>query len=552
MSRTSFRPQQAQTIPITTPAPWKGLNTIDPLEQMEAAYGLSLQNWIATPQGLSQRTGFRRWAWGLPAAATTLLPYNGRSSTSNRHFAVCGDVIKDITLGGDVSSGAFTVVSGLNASAPYWQYTQMTYSTGSTNYLAMVNGSDAPLLFNGTTWTTCAQVGSPASPGQFKTTDHAGNTVNIATFVDVLTHQQRLWFVAENSTKAYYCDIAQVGGELYPFDFGPWFARGGKLFKLATWSIDNGSGTTARLVAISSKGDVVIYDGNNPATSATWVQSGTYQLGAPVNRRCIVPYQGDLLMLTQDGLYAISKYMQSARLDATQALTYRISNVIADLVSTLSTLPGFELGINPANDTVLLNIPQPDNQSNFQFCFNALTQGWTQFTGWPAITYSNFNDGFYFGSEEYVALAFIGYADDADINGAGGNNILATGLTAFNAMTSDVTGPGMLKHAKLVKPYIVTGQVNPTIRVGVNTDFNLIPITGSATVNPVTGAVWDNAIWDNPGSTWVGSLTTYNQWATPLCWPGTYLAFAISLSATSDTIWSATNWIVAPSTSQFG
>ena len=87
------------------------------------------------------------------------------------------------------------------------------------------------------------------------------------------------------------------------------------------------------------------------------------------------------------------------------------------------------------------------------------------------------------------------------------------------------------------------GQTNPKIAIGVNTDFNLTPITGSATVNPITGAVWDNAIWDNPNATWVGSLTTYGQWSTPSCWPGEYCAVGISLSAATQTLWSATNWM---------
>ena len=553
MAKTRFTPQRANVIPVTTPAPYKGLNTVDSLANMDPAYGLSLQDWIATPQGLSQRTGYRKWATGLPARTTSLLTYNGRATTGNKLFAVCGSVIKDITTGGDVSGLSYTVVSGLDASAPYWQYTSQTYSTANANYLVAVNGSDFPRLYDGSTWTTCSQVAVPAAPGQFKTVDNNGAAVNIQNFIDLVLHQQRVWFVSENSTKAYYLDIAQVGGNLNAFDFGPQFSRGGKLLKLAVWTIDGGggSGTQSMLVAISNKGDVAVYQGTNPSVAADWALAGTYQLGSPVGRRCTLPFEGDLLLLTQDGLYPMSKYMQSARLDARAAITYLISPTISGLVSSLGNTPGFEMVSYPAGDLVLLNIPQADAANNFQFCFQNITKGWTQFTGWGASCFALHNDALFFGGSDYVALAFIGYKDGADITGAGGNNIVATALTAFNQV-ADLTGPGMLKHAKLVKPYIVTGQVNPTIRIGVNTDFNLVPIVGSATVNPVTGAVWDNATWDDPGSTWVGSLATYNQWSTPLCYPGTYLAFAMSISATSDTLWTGTNWMIAPSSSQFG
>ena len=143
-------------------------------------------------------------------------------------------------------------------------------------------------------------------------------------------------------------------------------------------------------------------------------------------------------------------------------------------------------------------------------------------TGWPAQCFGLFNDALYFGGIGQVCLGFIGYADGADINGAGGNNIVGTALSAF----TNFNIPG-LKQVKLIKPYIVTGQTAPTISVGINTDFNLIPLVGSATVNPITGAVWDSATWDSSGATWVGSLTTYNQWQGVLNWPGEYIAVAI-------------------------
>ena len=527
-------PQRQRYLTTSLPAPVKGLNTVDALVNMNPAYGLSIQNFIATPQGLSQRTGFRQWATGMPAAVTSLIQYNGRSTAQSRLFAVSGAAIYDVTSGGAVSA---PVVSGLSPSSPYWQYAAQTYSTGSANYVICVNGTDAPQIYDGTTWTACTQVTTPTAPGQFKTTDNNGNTVPLSSFVDITLHQQRLWFVRANSTIAYYCDIAQVGGNLNAFDFGPLFGTGGRLHKLATWTIDAGSGSQSMLVAISNRGDVAVYGGNNPATAATWSLIGTYKIGAPVGRRCTTQYAGDLLVLTQDGLYPMSKYLQSARLDSTAAITYMISPTISDLVSANSNASGFETTVYPGQNLLLLNIPQGTQANNFQFCFHTITGGWTQFTGWPAQCFTVFNDAMYFGGVGYVALAFIGYKDNVSATGVGGDNIVATALSAF----SQLNAVGVRKHVKQVKPYLVTGQSNPTISIGVNTDFSLIPIVGSATVNPVTGAVWDNARWDDVNATWVGSLTTYNQWATPLCYPGEYVALAVSLSCTSQTVWTSTS-----------
>lgn len=544
MPRSSYTPQQRSSVTVRMPGLSMGLNTLDNLDQMDPRYGLSIQNFVATNQGLAVRQGYRMWATGLPGSVTTLIPYHARISAQSKLFAVSGTGIYDVTNGGVVGA---PVVTGLSSANGYWQSVIQSYTNASTSTLIAVNGNDAPRTFNGTTWGTCTQVVSPSGVGQFSQNDNNGNAVSINNFVDVLLHQQRLWFVSTNSTKGYYCDIAQVGGTLYAFDFGPFFPNGGKLFKLATWTMDSGgsSGTQAMLVAMSDKGDVVVFQGTNPATATSWSMIGQYKIGSPVGRRCTTQYEGDLLVLTQDGLYPMSQYLQSARVQNTDSFTYKISNVISNLVASLSNVPGFEAAVYPGANVMMLNVPQSQQGNNFQFCFNTITKGWTQFTGWPAQCFGLFNDSFFFGGTNFVALAFIGYKDGADIYGNGGNNIVATAMSAFSSFDGEL-GTGVVKHVKLVQPFINSGTAQPAVKVGVNTDFNLTPIVGSATMSPVTGAVWDSAKWDDPSATWVGSLATYNKWNSVAAWPGSYIAVVVSISATADTTWTATNLMMSP------
>lgn len=536
-----MRPRPMRTPPYFTPAPYKGLNTVaGSLTAMGPEYALSLQNFICTGMGVDQRTGSREWATGLPAEVTSFLPYQSGGTASSKLFGVAGGSIYEVTSGGAVGAA---VVSGLSTTSVYWQSVSQTYSGATNNILIAVNGADAPRIYNGSSWTTCTQVAVPAAVGQFTTTDNNGAAVNINDFVDVCLHNQRLWFVANSTTKGYYLDVAAASGQLHAFDFGPFFPSGSTLFKLAAWTVDTGgaSGTQQLLAAISNKGDVAVYGGTDVSSASTWGLVGTYKIGSPVGRRATSNIGGDVLTLGQQGLLALSKLLQSARIDVTQTVTYNISPTIADLVSTLSNYPGFEVAEYPTKDVILVNIPQVNADDNFQFCFNTTNGAWSQFTGWPARCFCLFNDALYFGGDGVVCLAFIGFKDNADITGAGGDSIIATGLTAFDQMGE--LGIGTQKHVKLVKPFLTTGDTAPTIRIGVNTDYNLVPIVGSATLNPATGAVWDSATWDDPGSTWVGSLTTYNQWTTPLCYPGTSFALAISLSASAETSWQGTNWV---------
>lgn len=543
MPRTSFKPQQRAAATVHLPAPSAGLNTLDPLSSMDPAYGLSIQNFIATNQGLAVRQGYRKWATGLPGSVTSLISYHARNSTLSRLFAVSHGGVYDVTNGGEVGS---PLVSGLNPDYGYWQYAVQSATTASSNTVVAVNGYDAPLIFNGSTWTQASQVSTPSAIGEFARFDNNSNEVDISRFVDVILHQQRLWFVGTNSTTAYYCDIAQAGGKLYAFDFGPLFPNGGRLHKLATWTTDGGgsTGIKAMLVAMSNKGDVVVYQGTNPADASKWGLMGQYKMGSPVGRRCTTQYEGDLLVLTQDGLYPMS-HLDSNRFENTSALTYKITPTISNLAASLSNTPGFETAFYPGANLMLLNVPQSVQSNNFQFCFNTITKGWTQFTGWPAQCFGLYNDAFYFGGTDFVALAFIGYQDNADINGQNGNNIVATAMTAFNTL-EEAFGVGVVKHVNQVKPFIVTGSSNPSVLVGVNTDFNLTSIVGSATVNPVTGAVWDSAKFDDPNATWVGNLTTFNRWAGVASYPGSYVAVTLSISAATDTLWTATDLLVAP------
>ena len=543
MARTavSSRPKRKTSMTATTPAPNKGLNTVDPLANMDQGYALSLVNGVATPQGVSLRQGYRKMVTGFTEAITTLIPYNSGGTSSNKLFGISGTNLYDVTTPGAVGAA---LVSGLSSLNKFWQYTNQTYSTANKNFLFCVNGYDSPLMYDGTSWTSCTQVASPAAPGQFNTLDNNGNAVNIANFVDAVLHQQRLWFVSKNSTKAYYCDIAQVGGKLYPIEFGPFFPRGGQLYKLASWSVNMGdiSGVQQVLVAFSDKGDIAIFKGNDPSTASTWALSGTYSLGAPVGRRCTLQFESELLYLSRDGLYPLSVYLQTNSLNSNEAITFKIANLISDLADTFATTPGFELVAYPGNNLLLLNVPQTNNSNNFQLVYNTIQKGWSQFNGWAASCWCLFNNTLYFGGPDFVGLSFIGYKDGADKDGVGGNAITLNALGAFSTFDA----PGRIKQPHLVKPYITTGSISPTVSLAINVDYSLLPAQGSASLNSLVSGVWDSSLWDNVNALWVGSLITYNKWTTPICYPGEALAVAISISAAEDTMWTATGWVIEP------
>lgn len=546
MAKNQFAriPRRERNTPLHTTAPVRGMNTIDPITQTESGYALIAQNFVASPQGLALRKGYHKWVTGLPAIARSLLCYQSGDTSPSKLFAAAGGSLYDVSTAGTVGTALMT-----DLGSAYFQSTMQTHTANGKHYLFAVNGENAPLMFDGATWILCSQTASPSAPGQFKLTDNNGSTLDIKQFSDVILHQQRLWFILKNSTKAYYTDISSVGGNLYLFDFGSLFPRGGVLQKLATWTIDTGggSGTQALLVAISSSGDTAIYRGDNPASASSWALTHVYQLGAPIGNRCTTMVNGDLLYLSTDGLYPMSKYLQSERVETTAALTYKISPTISEIADTFGGLKGFEMLVYPNNNLILLNVPQPGLGTNFQFVYHTISEGWTQFTGMSATTWQLFNGSLLFaGDDGNIYQALNGYKDGAEVDMSGGVPVVGNCLSAFNHFESAIPY-GVLKQVKAVKPYLISSSTPPSVKVAVNSDFNLVSqlsTTGATTSNI---GVWDNAIWDGVNAIWGGSFTTFNEWSVVDCYPGEAMAIAVSISSSGDIIWTGTQWMVETS-----
>lgn len=543
MRRVRRRPAPQTSKIVSTPAPFKGLADVFPIASMPVEYALVFDNFIAKPEGPSLRQGAKKVNPGFTTPVTSFLRFNGRIAADNKLFAISGGKVFDVTAADTIDPTTDAVISALSTSNVWWESVQQTYTTANHNYMIAVNGADMPLLYNGS-WSVASQVASPAAPGQFTTVDQNGSAVNIALFKDVHLHQQRLWFVPNTSTKAYYTTIGAIGGQLYAIEFGHLFPRGGHLHKLATLTMDAGgeSGVQAVLVAISSKGDVVIFEGNDPSSASTWRYIATYHLGAPIGQRCTKNFEGDLLYLSVDGLFPLSKYIQNGRTDQLASITYPISNTVAQLVQTFATSKGFEIVTFPGQNVLMLNVPQvvhPD--ANIQYVMHTTTRGWARFLGWGAYTFCDFNDSLYFGGSDCVYQAFSGYADNADADGGNGDLIIAYGLQAFTSFP-DTLGDGVTKTVVRLKPYITTGgSLNPTVAAGINVDFDMGRLTGSVQVASAPGAVWDNVNWDS-SATWVGASNVFNQWFSPSAKPGNNLACAITISGRTSVTWSKTQW----------
>lgn len=463
---------------LTLPAAVGGLNARDPIASMPPTDAVVLDNWFPRPSFLEFRKGFVSHATGLPSVAGTIVQY--RSGTVNQLFAATATAIYNVTSAAPVGAA---VQSGLGSSR--WQWTNVATSGG--QFMYMVNGVDSPRLYDGTTWTAITGVSTPAITG-----------VTTSLLSDVVLHKTRLWFVEINTMRAWFLPASSVGGAASSFDFGPVFRKGGALLALGSWSIDAGEGLDDHFVAVTTQGQVVVYKGTDPASAATWARIGTFDLGTPIGQRCLKPFGGDLLYISQSGIFPLSAALQSAQISMQSALTDKIRDEIARDTLLFSGLTSWELIVNPQENMLMLNVPTAATTAK-QYAMNTITGAWCRFTGQNANTWGWKDNQLFFAEGTTIWRAWTGFKDNT-------LDIIASVLPAFN----DLGMPANYKHVYMVRPVLLF-QSGFSVSLRVNTDYNtMAPVENPA---PVASSddVWDTGLWDT--ALWgAGDFTPFIDW----------------------------------------
>ena len=415
------RPPTVQS--VTLAAPIGGLNTIDAGASMPPTDCILLYNMVAAEYGLRTRLGYREWCTGLGDEVRTLLPFTGsaKNGSRDRLFAVTPAGIWDVTA----SSNAPTQVVG-GGSGVAWNMVDPAAGTGSG--CVFVNFQGAHFLLycdeaNGyytytestTTWTRVTYAASPGA-GQVGGLGPDGATpVDPGMFSYVTVWQNRVWFVQRDTGYAFYGGVGALYGALQPFTFGGRFKSGGDLRGLYNWTIDGGSGSINSLVAISGGGDVVIYQGTDPSSAASFGLKGVWSLGGggvPAGRRIATDFGGDVLVLSTVGLIPLSRLVSGNPVfDRSQYATQKVANLFNQAASAGRMLPGWSVYLHPEDNTLLVNVPQPDGTMQ-QLAMSLATKGWSIYRDMPVMLSNGAWGGqLYFGTTDGRVCVNTDYLD---------------------------------------------------------------------------------------------------------------------------------------------
>lgn len=579
------QPQKRQARTTSVAAPLGGWNARDSVAEMNPMDATKLENFFPTPSDVTLRKGYTQYATGITGEVESLISFNGNSTT--KLFAIAGGNIYDITNGGT----ATVVYSNLNNNR--WQH--ISISTASGNFLGMVNGVDPAMVYNGTSWiavatTSTAQtistitfVGTTATlttaaphnlvsgnqitvtgatpaayngtfvitklnATQFQytmaTTPATNATVvgtysitfaitgvDSSTFVNINLFKNRLWFVQEDSLKVWYLDPLSVAGTATSFELGGIARNGGFTQAMGTWTLDAGEGADDYAVFVTSMGEAIVFNGTDPDTAETWLLKGVWQFGQTFNRRCFFKWNGDLLLLTQDGLVPLSAAVQSTRLDPRINLTDKIYYAVSQAATTYYDNFGWQINYYASENMLILNVPITGGTQ--QFVMHTITKSWGQFTGINANCWEvHGKNDIFFGGNGFVGRFYNSTSDN-------GTNISANCQQAYSYFDSR----GTLKRFTMVRPIIITDNALPTVLAGISTDFDPVSPNSPVTFNPALIPIgeWDSAIWDV--NLWGGGVNINKQWQGVT---GIGYAGGINLSVASqgvDLHWASTDYV---------
>ena len=449
------------------PSPVLGWNARDAEDNMDPRFALQMINYFPDGSNVKLRQGTQDHATGFAGPVEYLHTY--RQGETEKLFAFADLGVYDVSGSGPIGAPLATGFSNNR-----WFGVNAGVNGGETGIYA--NGSDPMQQYAGTTW------GASGITGVAKGT---GLTVS----------KKRVWGIENGTGEAWYLDTEAVSGAASKFDVGSIVPSGGELLAIGNITVDGSSGPDDLTVFVMQTGAVILYAGTDPSDAANWSLRGVWNAPLPIGGRCLVPFDQDLILITNAGFISLLGFTASG--DRTP-----VSDAINPAVSNAAKLYLENYGWNgiyyPRERQVLFNIPTVENQQSEQYVMNSLYKPWCKFQGWNVISSAIRLGTLYMGTDQKVLVS-------SDAKNDSGNAINGFVQTAWNYFRSR----GLEKHFKQYRPNIRT---DATIELGlsIGVEFQTPAAAPPQSVAPSQGAVWDVSEWDV--GEWARGLETFSEW----------------------------------------
>ena len=494
--RKSPEVQGVPAVPYTFPAPIMGLVLDQNLALAQPGGAVVLDNWVVTTTGIRLRGGRVLYAT-VDDPVKSMFTYR---AASDMLFAATATDIYDVSNVVDAEVAPTAAV----ASQTSGDWSTVQFGTAGGEFLYAVNGVNSAQLFNGSTWAAVTGVSTPAITG-----------VATTALSHVWTFGNRVWFVESGTMSAWYLPVDAIGGAATEFILAGLFTKGGSLLFGGTWSMDAGDGLDDKCVFVSSEGEVVVYEGTNPASSSTWRLAGRYDFPRPLGKSAVVNAGGDLLIATESGMIPISAAISSdiGAID-TKAVSARIRPMWRTLVA-LRPNDWIARKFNRAG-YMLVSSRNGDNC----LVVNMTNGGWSRFTGWDVVAMLEFEGRGYCGGADGRVYRF----DES------GEDYGAVYTSVYVGQHESLGAPGVEKTWTQARATFRFSTAF-TARISATTDFSTaVGAPPSAVFSTSTDlwdvGAWDAAIWDSDA----GAVSTRSPWSA-IGLTGDYLAPVVQITS---------------------
>jgi hypothetical protein len=536
----------------TVGAPTGGLNALNSLADMPPTDAVILDNWFPRTTDVVTRNGYVAWSTGLTGSVETLIAY--RYGAVNQLFGIASGSLRNCTTQGASTS---TSITGLTNSR--WQYVNFgtpgghfVYAVNAADYpllydgttwLQVGNGTGAAIasitfvtstatvttstphgLVNGSTVTVTVSGAAPApynvtavpinvlSPTQFTYTmgsTPASNATTVGSFtytpsiqgVDPRTLRNcdainsRMWFVENNSLRAWYLPLNSISGTASSIDLSSLAKLGGYLSAVFGFSMASAYGMQNYTIFITSEGEVFSYIGYDPTNAATWSLAARGRIGAPVGDRFWTRLGTDVGIISRDGVIPLSKALQIDRMADNDAMSYKIVNAVNNDVQAYKSNFGWQMQLFPLSNMLIVNVPAVPDLQAYQYVMNTITNAWCRYVGINANCWEIMSDTLFFGANDGTVYQAETGSND---NGA---PIVAVAKQAFSYFKQ----PGAQKRFTGSRP-VFTAAGGASITFDMNIDFEDKPSSSVPSYQVPNGVIY----WPFPwGSAWAApSITT--------------------------------------------
>jgi hypothetical protein len=465
-----------------------------------------LDNLIPRTNGLEVRKGWAHWVTEVDQFAgevRSLMVFNGGNSANSRLFcSPSGDgKIYNITLPETPPVVSLTPTTN-SLRAGEWYDTH--YTTEAGNYLCVCSA--------GAGYFTYSVVDGWVDRSALITFP-VGDTTTAKDFAFIWTWKNRIWFLKNNSSTAYYLPLTSIQGAVKKFDFGQQLTLGGSLSFGSNWTYDAGNGIDDSLVLVSEQGELLIYQGTDPDVAASFQLKGLWYIGqVPVGRRGFCAHGGSLLILCTYGLITMEDVI-AGRITATDiasGVAGKINQSLATRISDRLNEYYWHITIYPKDALAVLGTPIYLNELNTyqEMGMNSITNAWCTFTGMDILCSVIWQGKYLFGTRTGgVKLGFHGGQDATTVLGdVDGLDITGRFQNGFDAFQT----PNQNKRMLRIKAYGLVSRTGLTFLARFQPEYSLGDDIYAPPVDTRVLPFWDRAIWDE--AIWAAGAGSFHQW----------------------------------------